>query len=478
MLTRVFFKEGCGICGRKPRALLRLFVLLLSAVLVFPRFSASSIEVQTREEEPCIVAHTLSLKETVYIVYAVKFPSSFDRGGIIVFEGTPPSEYVHGMGGTVVSETLGYTTLDGEKCYVFAYSGLSSKEMSVDVYAVPYVISGGEYIYGSADKYSIIQYANAKMSNESAPLLRALLDYGAAAQDYFGFNTQRPANADYVKVNVQNALLPDGMAYGMYLVGERLPSPLPRDGELFGGWFADADYKVPISALSKENTVVYARWHTLLANADLDQSIEHPTSSLLSGGVLFNAESIASLTKVVDSEGKSYIEYTNGAGTSIRVSRTHTGKSLSDMTDTDVFSYSVSLRAREGLDALTSSEIAIESDKTVGGDTKWCKLNLATIEDGGRVKTYSGYDLGVISSDAVFDLNVAVDFSDGSLTYYGEGGEIVSVETFTPPKASGAKSAKAWQALVRKYPLYIAFDGGEGICIYGVSVLCGNIFFG
>ncbi|MBR3714327.1 MAG: hypothetical protein IKM18_00285 [Clostridia bacterium] len=448
----------------------------MSFVLIFPRFSASSLESQTQEEAPRIVAHTLSLKETVYIMYAVKFPSSFDGGGIIVFEGTPPAEYGHGMGGTVISENLGYTTLDGEKCYVFAYSGLSSKEMSVDVYAVPYVISGGEYIYGSADKYSIIQYANAKMSGESEHLLRTLLDYGAAAQEYFGFNTQRLANADYVKVSVQNALLPDGMAYGMYLVGESLPPPLPKDGEVFGGWFADPEYKEPIRSLSKESTVAYARWHTVLANADFAQSIEHPTASFLSGGVLFNAESLANLSKTEDPEGKPYVEYTNGAGTSIRVSRTHTGKSLSDMTDTDVFSYSVSLMACDGLDVLTSSEIAIESNKTAGGDTKWCKLNLATIEDGGRVKTYSDYDLGVISTDAVFNLNVAVDFSDGSLTYYGDGGETVSRETFTPPKASGAKSAKAWQALVQKYPLYIAFDGGEGICIFGASILCGNIF--
>lgn len=476
MLSRVFCKEDCGIRVRKPKVLLRLFILLLTGVLIFPRFSASSLESQAQDEVPRIVAHTLSLKETVYIVYAVKFPSSYDGGGIIVFEGEPPSAYAHGMGGTVISETLGYTTINDEKCYAFAYSGLSSKEMSVDVYAVPYVISGGEYIYGSPDKYSVIQYANAKMSGEAAPLLRALLDYGAAAQEYFGFNTQRLANADYVKVNVQNALLPDGMTYGMYLVGESLPSPLSKDGEIFGGWFADESFSVPIEVLSEENTVAYARWDTPWVNADLKENIEHPNSSFLSGGVLFNAESSATLAKNVDSEGKTYIEYTNGVGTSIRVARTHTGKSLSDMLDTDVFTYSVSLRACEGLNTFTSSEFAIESDKTTSGSTKWGKLNLATIEEGGCVKTYSGSDLGVIGSDATFNLNVAVDFSDGSLTYYGDNGDIICSEKFTPPTASGAKSAKAWQALVQKYPLYISFDGGEGMCIYGVAIFSGNIF--
>ena len=95
---------------RRAVAVLLLFALFLCA---FPAFA------QDVNEEPRIVAYTLSLRETVYVMYAVSLPEG-QEGGIIVFEGEPPTKYAHGMGGTVISKTQGYTSVGGEKCYVYA----------------------------------------------------------------------------------------------------------------------------------------------------------------------------------------------------------------------------------------------------------------------------------------------------------------------------------------------------------------------
>lgn len=113
---------------------------------------------------------------------------------------------------------------------VFKFEELSAAEMTENIYARAYVEQDGEIIYSSVKKYSILQYALNKLGvtgtispNENfREMLRTMLDYGTAAQNYFGVNTDRLANGNYVTVSVNGATLPDGTAAGLFAVGEEV----------------------------------------------------------------------------------------------------------------------------------------------------------------------------------------------------------------------------------------------------------------
>lgn len=459
----------------KAKLLKRVIAIILSFTLVFS-FIPTPISASD-DEAPSIIAHTLSLKDTVHMVYALSVPEGAEESGIIIFKGAPPSIYAHGMGGTIISKSEGYTTVMGKRVLVYSYKGLSSKEMSTDVYAVPFALINGKYVYGTPDKYSIIEYANAKKDTSSAPLLRALLSYGAKAQEYFEFNTSRPASADFVRVNVHGALLPDGMTHGMFIKDkERLPSPLPlSDSLVFGGWFADPEYTIPIGTVTENTTDAYARRLRPVVKSSFESEISPTAVPIENGGIIFNSESGALLQSCRDENNEAYLEYKNGVGTSICVSKTHSKTSLADMQGTDVFSYSIRLRAIEDTSPLTCA-IAIESNKRANGNTKWCALNIASIENGGGVLSYSGCALGSITEDAVFSLNVAVNFKLSTFTYYDDDGNLLFTEDFTVPKESLAESAKEWQSLVQKYSLRLAFKGGDGLKIYDIILCEGNLW--
>lgn len=83
--------------------------------------------------------------------------------------------------------------------FVFSYNGIAAKEMKDDIRATVYAFKDGAIYCSEIDIYNVATYAYNRVSNSSneymVNLAICLLNYGAAAQEYFGYNVENLANA-------------------------------------------------------------------------------------------------------------------------------------------------------------------------------------------------------------------------------------------------------------------------------------------
>ena len=84
----------------------------------------------------------------------------------------------------------------------YAYShGIPAKEYNDTIYYRTYIVVDGVEYYGDIIEYSVVTYCENQLkkttasANKMKPLLAAMLNYGAAAQEYFGYKTDAKANA-------------------------------------------------------------------------------------------------------------------------------------------------------------------------------------------------------------------------------------------------------------------------------------------
>ena len=233
----------------KKKSFTLLAVVFATLLLVF----ASVIAMSMSESTPSVSIEkfNLTFESDTYIKYAVKFSgvseSDITRGNTGMLYWTAPQESYEIGSESASSEIIGYTTIDGEKYYTFAYDKFSAKQMTDYVYSVAYIVIDGEYYYSDVAKYSILTYAydilgytgeasdNASLKN----MLLKLLDYGAAAQECFGYKTDRLANAKYYQVAVEGGCLSDGSTHGLYLAGDSVLLIAPEtdaEGTPFAYW--------------------------------------------------------------------------------------------------------------------------------------------------------------------------------------------------------------------------------------------------
>ncbi len=89
---------------------------------------------------------------------------------------------------------------DGEAYYRFDYTGIAAKEMGDTLTARLEFTRDGVFYSGTVDTYSLKAYAMERLEKstnaEFKSLLVDLLNYGAAAQTYFGYKTDALVNAD------------------------------------------------------------------------------------------------------------------------------------------------------------------------------------------------------------------------------------------------------------------------------------------
>ena len=102
----------------------------------------------------------------------------------------------------IVEKVLSLTeyTIEGEVYYGFIYTGIAAKEMGDTLTARLEFTRDGIFYSGTVDTYSLKAYAMERLENstnaEFKTLLVDLLNYGAAAQIYFGYRTDALVNAD------------------------------------------------------------------------------------------------------------------------------------------------------------------------------------------------------------------------------------------------------------------------------------------
>ena len=125
-------------------------------------------------------------------------------------------------------------------------------------------------------KYSVLQYVYNKTGRTGTPstnqklidLLETMLEYGAKAQIYLNYKTNRLVTANYYQVSVVGGTLPDCSNSGLYAVGEVVTITAPstdNEGNPFSYWENDSgevvgtteSLDVTVVSLNRTYTAVY-----------------------------------------------------------------------------------------------------------------------------------------------------------------------------------------------------------------------------
>jgi hypothetical protein len=161
-------------------------------------------------------------------------------------------------------------------------SGIAAKEMGDDRYYCAYTkLRSGAYVYSVPLQYSPKQYAMSRLENSDNPKMKALcvamLNFGAAAQRYFGYKTDALMNAeltaeqkalasDYSADLFAGAVKADGAKIGAFAKTDGFAA---RSASVsFEGAFAINYYFAPNAKMNGDMTFYY--WSAEdYANADV-----------------------------------------------------------------------------------------------------------------------------------------------------------------------------------------------------------------
>ncbi len=139
-----------------------------------------------------ITGRTLDLQGTISMVFYASFEGVDMNSVRMLFWDEPQNEYIE----ATAKRKVKHSGKDANG-YRFVYENISSTDMSKKVYArlVAKDLLGNT-VYSTIPHigYSVVSYAQNMMSNTKLkPLLIKMLNYGTAAQEYFG-SEMRPAN--------------------------------------------------------------------------------------------------------------------------------------------------------------------------------------------------------------------------------------------------------------------------------------------
>ena len=157
---------------------------------------------EDKTEEPTVEAidpvlgKTISLDSGMAMVYYIDKEAVKDAQ-VVTMQFEKP-EYVDGAVSYDVTLVKGAEAVVNKKeALRFEYKGIFAKELSVEVKVT--ILADGEVI--KTEVYSVKEYAMKQIAKNNIPanlktLLVDMLNYGTAAQIYFGYNTDNLANAD------------------------------------------------------------------------------------------------------------------------------------------------------------------------------------------------------------------------------------------------------------------------------------------
>lgn len=158
---------------------------------------------------------SLTLSDSIFMNFQTGYKNNSaytPEYGLTYYKSTSPDN--------VINVTSDQFTSSTPKKFTVQTIGIPAKEMGVEFVSVYYAkvtVDGVDYYaYSNTNRYSIVQYAKNKMnSNEKTKnLLVAMLNYGAAAQKYYDFDTENLANSilseedKQLPANYQDYLIP------------------------------------------------------------------------------------------------------------------------------------------------------------------------------------------------------------------------------------------------------------------------------
>ena len=265
-----------------------LFVLTVSFTFVYNNnTNVLADETETEEVvEPSlnIYKKNISYASEIYIMYAVSYEGIDVTTTPVkmLFYNSVQDEYTT-QTASYVASSQGSVNIGGVSCQIFASNGLAAKQMTDDIYARAYVEIDGQTIYSEVVKYSVLEYyyeikEAGTVSTNILNLLEAMVNYGAAAQINFNYNTEKLANATYYKVSVENAVLPDGFTSGRFQYEEQVTLTAPeKEGYVFKNWTNVNDEVVSTDVTY---TLTVTQDETLTANYEEEVAVTPVTLTL------------------------------------------------------------------------------------------------------------------------------------------------------------------------------------------------------
>ena len=158
-----------------------------------------------------VMSANLSLQDNVYMYFSVAYDNvdtDKDTCGVIFWTAEQEDYTLEAAAGNAAAKIVAKPNSWrqderlGKKLGVFTY-GVSAKEMTDTLYVQAYAQVNGQTVYGTVISYSPVIYAERKLGlvegvagttdEKLKDLLVQMLRYGAAAQVYFDYHTERLA---------------------------------------------------------------------------------------------------------------------------------------------------------------------------------------------------------------------------------------------------------------------------------------------
>lgn len=262
----------------KKRIILTLVIVCLLACVTV--FCVSALTGGASNVSLEIKAGNLTFGNSIYIDYAVAATGVDVEAVELLIWDKAQNSYLKGSEKYSYGPTSGTKTIDDTVCRIFTFDDIVAKQLADDFYAVAYAKVGETEYYSAPIKYSVLRYAYSKLGlipgapsdNENyKALLTEMLEYGAAVQTNFNYNTGRLADEKYYLVSVDGGRLPDGFNWGLYKEKDKVvitASATDSEGGVFAGWldsngskvYADASVEIEVGAKNETYTAKYVKY--------------------------------------------------------------------------------------------------------------------------------------------------------------------------------------------------------------------------
>ena len=193
------------------------------------------------------------------VYYSVDDPTLIEEMGLITFS----TKLEEGTIADAVNVIRGY--INSGETYMVQSKGIPAKNLGDALYFKVYAkLTDGSYVYSGVAGYNAVAYAKTVLSSTTSSikakaLMVAMLNYGAAAQEYFGYNTDAPMNAflsdagkalvsDYDENMVNDVIKADPAKVGSFIMNGGYTNIFPTVS--FEGAFSINYYFTPSKTVS------------------------------------------------------------------------------------------------------------------------------------------------------------------------------------------------------------------------------------
>ena len=174
---------------------------------------------------------------------------------------------------------------NGGTAYIgFSFSNIAAKEMGDDLHAVLYADKNGTTYKSAVDKYSVKQYAYNRLEKSTdayfKTLLVDMLNYGAAAQVYFSYNTKHPANAELTAEQqaIGTTTMPELVSIENQIITEGATAKFPGKAIVLGS-NVEIKYYMTFDTGAPKNSVKLVLAYTTING--VDHTVTIPASEFI-----------------------------------------------------------------------------------------------------------------------------------------------------------------------------------------------------